>query len=124
MAAILVVDDDPSISLLLRRFLGRGGHTVTVAAAGAEAVAIAAGQEAIDAILTDLTLPDGPSGTDLIRELKALRPACPIIVASGHGSPELQDECQRAGAAQVLTKPFDLIRLQGVLRDLLPPPAA
>jgi two-component system, NtrC family, response regulator AtoC len=121
MATILVVDDEEPIRLLLSRFLKRAGHAVVLASNGTEALAAASVTDAPDVILTDLTLKSEPSGLVLVRELKALRPDCPVIVATGHGTQEVQDECAKAGASQVLTKPFDLMAVQRLLLGLIQP---
>ena len=70
---ILVVDGDEMSRRIIRRHLVRAGHTVLLAADAAEAIRIAASDQPIDAILTDLT-PPGASGKEFVQRILAKRP--------------------------------------------------
>ena len=58
-----------------------------------------------DAVLTDASMPE-MSGTELLAELRRLRPALPAIIVSGFGGPDLTAAAQAAGAQAVLAKPL------------------
>jgi CheY-like chemotaxis protein len=79
---ILVVDDSPVNQLLVAALLWRWGITPLVAADGAEAVALACGQD-FDLILMDLQMPvlDGLTATRQLRrfELEHARPRAPVV---------------------------------------------
>jgi two-component system response regulator FixJ len=57
-------------------------------------------------IITDVRMP-GLSGLDLLRRLKELKIAMPVIVITGHGDVALAVETMKAGAVDFLEKPFD-----------------
>lgn len=82
MSRILLVDDEPALLPLLRRFLEKQGYQVTTCHSAQEA--LAAFEEApFDLVVTDLTL-DGINGEQLIELLRAKQPALPAIIASGY----------------------------------------
>jgi DNA-binding response OmpR family regulator len=72
----------------------------------------------IDALITDLVLGDG-DGLELIRELRGRGDAVPALMISSYASPELRSTAQRAGATDLLAKPFRLGRLSEALRKIL-----
>ena len=117
---ILVVDDDPGILELISTTLARVGYRVRTAASYAEAVACAREEEPALAIV-DVELP-GPSGYDLLKELREeFGIALPVILVSGVRA-ESRDRVAGllAGADDYLVKPFDpdelVARVQVVLR--------
>jgi two-component system, LuxR family, response regulator FixJ len=57
-------------------------------------------------IITDVRMP-GMSGIDLLRRLKELNIAVPVIVITGHGDVPMAVEAMKIGAADFLEKPFD-----------------
>lgn len=103
---LLIVDDDPKITSLLRIALGRSGYEIHASNSGEEALDLARRRRP-DAVLLDLCMPD-MSGEDVLTFLKADQELSdvPVIVATGQTDcPELSD------AFAVLTKPFNLKRL-------------
>jgi CheY-like chemotaxis protein len=117
----LVIDDEPSIRLALRRFLTRDGWHVEDAADGRIALdrLVTAGksQPDFDLIICDLRMP-GCGGADLHDWLRGNRPDLlpRFIVATGDAvSPEAADFVQRT-ASPVLQKPFELAELRSLVR--------
>ncbi|MGZ9189555.1 MAG: response regulator transcription factor, partial [Nitrospira sp.] len=103
--AILIVDDDPDIALVLHDLLEHAGYRVEVAGTGAEALAKAKA-DSFAAVLLDLMLPD-MDGLSVLTLLKQIDPVLPVImltafveVAKKHGS-------LTEGAFGYLTKPYD-----------------
>ncbi len=111
---LLVIDDDPRITALLRIALGRGGYDIKESHSGAEALDIAR-QELPDAVLLDLRMPD-MSGEDVLTRLKTDRQLCdvPVIVATGQ-----TDYPRLSGAFATLTKPFKLEQLYRTINQAL-----
>ncbi|MDM7460827.1 MAG: response regulator [bacterium] len=74
---ILVVDDEPTVQLLLRQTLEEAGHVVDVAANGADALERLC-THAYDLLFTDVHMPY-LSGIDLVRAVRQSRPRMPIV---------------------------------------------
>jgi two-component system cell cycle response regulator CpdR len=88
-----------------------------------EVVAVATGEEALNAfekrpfdiVVTDISLP-AMSGFDLVRHVKKLAPAVPIILASGY--PLDLDAAQLKSSIRAITKPFDSPQLEALIEEL------
>ncbi|MDJ0926400.1 MAG: sigma-54 dependent transcriptional regulator [Gammaproteobacteria bacterium] len=107
---ILVVDDEADIRTLIDEILSDEGYRVTTAADGAEARrSMSAG--APDLVLLDIWMPDVDGITLLNEWSRDGRPACPVVVMSGHGTVETAVEATRLGAADFVEKPLSLQKL-------------
>ncbi|MBA4158458.1 MAG: response regulator [Gemmatimonadetes bacterium] len=103
---ILVVDDEPNIRRLLERFLGRLGHEVRTAGTVPDAVGLLA-SERFDLVITDLRLP-GPSGLDLLVEVRSRAPGTRMILMSAHADIATASTAIERGIDQLIVKPFEL----------------
>ncbi len=104
---VLVVDDDPHVRDAIEAMLV-GDYEVVQAASGEEALAAIHTADVV-AVIIDKGLPD-MDGYDVTREIRA-RPRVrdlPVLVVTGHDSPEVEMEGLRAGADDWLAKPVDL----------------
>ncbi len=114
-ASILLVEDEPAVQLAIRGVLRREGHELRVASSGADALSLLA-DVPFDLVLTDLALPDGVSGLDIIRFVRANRPGVPVVLITAYGSGEIADEATAAGAFGYVPKPFNNDELRTVVR--------
>jgi PAS domain S-box-containing protein len=106
---VLVVDDEASLRNVVSRYLGRRGHTVRVAADGAEALRVL-DHWAADVVLTDLRMPGG-SGEYLLDALRRRGLAHTVVFMTGDAArPEAARMLESTGAPVIL-KPFDLSEL-------------
>ena len=108
MAKILVVDDEPSIRLLLRRTLERGGYEVSEAEDGELAVRTQRANPA-DLVIVDIYMPE-KEGLETILELRADARDLKIIAISGGGRAGNLSPLQVAetfGASRTLIKPIE-----------------
>ena len=112
---ILLVENDPSIHAGLLRLVKTLGHEAIVAATGREAIARAAA-ESFDLCITDLQLPDGQA---LLAALRGARPPVAVVALTSHGAVSEAVAALRAGAADVLVKPFHVSVLEQTLVRLL-----
>lgn len=106
--SILVLEDEP---LLRKRYAGHlesEGAEVTAVGTVREAVN-ALGELDFDVVVLDVNLPDG-KGTDLLRQ-RRLAPSTSALVMTAQGGVGGAVEAMRLGAADYLTKPFDLAEL-------------
>lgn len=102
-AAILIVDDDPQIRMVLRDRLRSEGYRVQEAEDGQRAVEMAA-PDAFDLVLLDLQMPrmDGMTVLGILRERD---PDLPVVVLTAHGTIEHAVEAMKRGACDFLPKP-------------------
>jgi two-component system KDP operon response regulator KdpE len=115
-AKILIVDDEPQITRVLRTALSTQGHSLRIAANGVE------GMEAVhtwkpDLVITDLAMPQ-MGGVELCREIRAVSQV-PIIVLSVRNQDLMKVEALDAGADDYVTKPFSIQELQARVRAQL-----
>jgi putative two-component system response regulator len=116
---ILVVDDDPGVTLLLRQVLELDGHEVTVAGDGQEALE-AVNRWPPDLVLLDLDMPR-MSGFEVCAQLKQA-PATrllPVLILTGQASSEVRLRAWELGADDFLTKPFQAVDVRARCRSLL-----
>jgi two-component system response regulator AtoC len=111
---ILVADDERSIRLMLEAGLKLNGFHVTTVPTGSKALEVFR-QGGIDAVLSDIYMPDG-GGLDLIKDLRLLNPAIPVILMTAQGSVEAAVSAMAEGAADFIGKPFDVAAVVDLLR--------
>jgi PAS domain S-box-containing protein len=80
---ILLVDDDPLVSMNTSNMLVDLGHSVSEAPSGAEALQLLETNLQFDVVVTDYAMP-GMNGLDLATKIKQIKPKLPIILASGY----------------------------------------
>jgi DNA-binding NtrC family response regulator len=119
VARILIADDERSLREALARFIRSLGMDVVGVADGNEA---AAALHQCDLLISDLRMP-GMDGMALLAEARRRRPDLPVILLTGHATVSLAVEAMRAGAANFLTKPFELDDLEQAIRAALGGPA-
>jgi DNA-binding NtrC family response regulator len=122
MVTILVVDDEPLIRWAVREGLESAGYAVVEAGSAREALAsLSDGAAGASVALLDLKLPDSDD-LSLLRRIRASAPQCRVIMMSAHGTPEILAQAIHEGAVGAITKPFDLSRVVGMIRDAAPAP--
>jgi CheY-like chemotaxis protein len=107
---ILLAEDEPLLAMALADGLEMEGHRVALAADGAAALAEARRLgDGLGALVTDLGMPR-LGGADLIRALRAARPALPVVVVTGSPPPGGVEELRRRGGGHgplvLLPKPL------------------
>jgi two-component system, LuxR family, response regulator FixJ len=100
-----IIDDDDALRESLV-FLLRTAGIEGKAYASAKAFLDALPDLGLSCIITDVRMPD-MSGIDLLRRLRELKIAAPVIVVTGHGDVALAVEAMKIGAVDFLEKPFD-----------------
>jgi two-component system KDP operon response regulator KdpE len=113
---ILVVDDEPQITRVLKTTLSGHGYGVRTAADGEEALQIMKDWSP-DLIMTDLRMPN-MDGLELCRRVRA-QSRTPIIVLSVKGEEAIKVEALDAGADDYITKPFSVNELLARIRATL-----
>jgi DNA-binding response OmpR family regulator len=118
VAKILVIDDDVTVTQLLKMLLSMEGHQPTTLNDSNEAMTMA-NQLLPDLITLDLMMP-GVSGFDLC-ELLHQDPKfahIPVLIISARDDPESKQRAYQAGAKDYLTKPFGVDILTQKIKEL------
>jgi len=115
---VLVVDDDPSIRLVVRKMLEASGFTVAVVGTGAAALEALAGASApFGAAMVDVILPR-MRGSALVQALREQAPDLPVVLMSGYARDDLEDG-DLNGCDVFLNKPFQRMHLVATIDALL-----
>ncbi len=114
---ILVVDDEPSICLLLSERLGREGYVCRTSSSGEDALTLLRSEPA-DLVIADLRMP-GMSGLELLDAVLEKFPGSAVMVATGFNDLHTGVEAMKKGAADYLVKPIDLDALISSVRRTL-----
>ena len=104
---LLVVDDESRILLLLQSLLKANGHEVVTAKDGATALSLMQGEDAPQAVITDLRMAP-MDGMTLFHEIHKLQPQTPVILLTAYASVETAIDAMKSGAFDYLTKPFKI----------------
>jgi DNA-binding NtrC family response regulator len=115
--SILVVDDELGLSEKLELFLRKRGYRVASCATGSEALERVT-QESFDLILADASAP-GPIGLQLLDQIKSRGGNEAVVVLSAYATIDQSVEAMRRGAADYLTKPFELHQIANVVERIM-----
>ena len=120
---VLLVDDEEPVRTVAAAMLARLGYRVVQASTADEAVQrLCDGQEVIDCVLLDLTMP-GKDGITALREMRARQPGLRIILSSGYNPLEAAHRAGATGVHGVIQKPYRLATLREELQRVLSMPA-
>ncbi|WP_319762232.1 sigma-54 dependent transcriptional regulator [Maridesulfovibrio sp.] len=114
---VLIVDDEPSLRMLIRAVLESDGWTVHEAQSGEQALEILPGLT-LNAALIDMRM-DGMDGMSLLTELNTIMPGLPVIMLTAFGNVNSAVIAMKHGAFDYLTKPADNEELKAVLAKAL-----
>jgi two-component system response regulator AtoC len=117
-ARILVVDDDQSSRELLARILTSAGHRVTALSDGREAVATLDAGDPPDLVVSDIRMAE-VDGLQVIDAFRERAPETPVILVTAFGNIDGALEAIRRGAADYLSKPYDVDAIKLVVARAL-----
>lgn len=126
--AILVVEDEASIRMLVVSVLSEQGYLVMEAKDGPEALAIVRSKAAIDLLISDVGLPSGMNGRQVADAAREVRPGLPVLFMTGYAENAVISHGHLDPGMEVMTKPFALADLLQRVRTQLdgsteePPP--
>ncbi len=112
---VLLVEDDPDVQLVTVEALRYMGYAVLTADEGAGGLEIIQRDADIDILLTDVVMPKGMSGVDLLQKARELRPELKVLLVSGYARgqlPTIPEGCD------FLAKPYRVEELEARLRRL------
>lgn len=111
VVSLLVVDDEEIIRVLLTEILTEDGYQVTTAKDGIEGIELLK-QNRYDLIISDMIMP-GKNGIEVLQEAFKVDPEYAVVMITGYPSVETAIKLVNLGAADYITKPFnvDLIKV-------------
>ena len=115
--SILIVDDDPSVGDALRLVLQANGYEVVLVNNGRDGLEESR-KRRFGFAICDLFLTD-TYGLRLIKDIHKHQPNLPILLITGHGSPEVFAEARRLGAIGALGKPFQPAEILALITQAL-----
>ena len=117
MQRILVIDDDPAVTSVLKRGLSYEGFAVETAKSGVEGLVIAR-ERPSDLVILDVMMP-GLGGFEVLRRLRAADEQLPVLMLTAKDAPNDEVQGFTAGADDYVMKPFTFEILLARVRALL-----
>lgn len=113
-AKILIVDDEKDICETLKELLEDEGYSVETA--NSAAIALKYNFFQIDTVILDIKI-GKDDGITLLKQIKEIHPALPVIMITGHGSIELAAQAFKFGAYEFIEKPLRLVNVKTAVRN-------
>jgi CheY-like chemotaxis protein len=113
---ILLVDDERSLSDLIRDFLTSAGYEIDQAMDGEEGIRMLTAN-VYDGLVIDIRMPR-KDGLEVLRELQGTTPVVPSLIITGLATNEEIDQAKDLGVDRVLRKPFQLDELLQAVREI------
>jgi DNA-binding NtrC family response regulator len=114
---VLVIDDEALLRWSIAEILRRSGHTVIEATSADNARdAMTHAPKPIDVVLLDYRLPDS-NDLRLLEEVRRRLPQSAVVLMTALGTPEVMEEALEQGAYCILSKPFDMRGLEGLVTN-------
>ena len=120
---MLLVDDEFAIRSLVGEMLRGLGHTVLEAEDARDALQQLQSNASIDYLFTDIIMPNGINGLELLEEARSIRPGLPALLASGYPRDVLRNIAQLQDDVMFLQKPYTIDKLQAHIRAAERPPS-
>ncbi len=125
MRKVLIVDDEPSVRFVLGRTCERAGVPFEEAGSAEEAReklrSLGGGKDGVGLVLLDVRLP-GDDGFKLLGEIGGRTDSPFVVVMTAEDTMRSAVEAMKRGAADYLGKPFDLARVERIVKDLASAP--
>jgi DNA-binding NtrC family response regulator len=103
---VLIVEDDGAMAQMCAKLIRRRGHSAIVAESCQDALAIVKAGRDVDAVLSDVHMPQ-MSGIELLAQLREFNTQLPVILMTGYTNLVGSTEAAELGASDYLSKPFD-----------------
>ncbi len=116
MKRVLIADDDESIRWVLKKTVTAMGFAADLAEDGDKALDLL-GRNSYAAAFVDVRMP-GVEGIEVLERVQARKSPTRFFIMTAVHRPDIAARSTRAGAAEFITKPFDLSRIEELLRDV------
>jgi len=115
MKTVLIIDDDPVVTTLLKNLLEKSGYNAITTKNGEEGLRLTR-LKSPDLVITDFEMP-GMSGLDVLQELVSQFPGLPIIMLTCHSDVSLTIKSIQAGAYDYIEKPIQPKKMLDAIRN-------
>ena len=116
---VLVVDDDPTVRMLVMEVLEEQGYAAIEAGDGASGLRVLQSDTRIDLLVTDVGLPGGMNGRQMADAARIGRPALKVLFITGYAENAVVGDGHLEPGMHVLTKPFAMDALASRIRELI-----
>ncbi|NHM27403.1 sigma-54-dependent Fis family transcriptional regulator [Desulfofundulus sp. TPOSR] len=114
---ILIIDDEQHLCWALERAMQQEGYHVLSTTSPLKGLELIR-EEQPSLVILDLKMPE-MDGMDVLRKAREMQPKIPVVILTAHGTIETAIEAMKIGAADYITKPFDLDELKMVIKQNL-----
>jgi len=118
-ARVLIVDDEPTVRMLVVDALADRGYACIEAADGPTGLQLLEADNNIDLLITDVGLPGGMNGRQVAEAARALQPGIKVLFITGYAENAVLNHGHVERGMEVLTKPFAIDELAGRVDRLL-----
>ena len=116
---LLIVDDEPSVTLTLKLIFERQGYRVTTAYSCAEALKTMSDGVRYDAVVTDLNMEMEDIGMDVVRAAQKLHHRPVVVICTGYANMQNAQQALDMHVDYLATKPVDIQQLLTAMDRLL-----
>jgi PAS domain S-box-containing protein len=116
---VLVVDDEPTVRMLVTDVLQELGYTAIEVADGSAGLEVLRSDQRIDLLITDVGLPGGINGRQVADGAREVRPDLKVLFITGYAENAVVGNGHLEPGMQVLAKPFPMEALASRIRDLM-----
>jgi CheY-like chemotaxis protein len=116
---VLVVDDEPTVRMLVTEVLEELGCVAVEVADGSAGLEVLRSEMFLDLLITDVGLPGGMNGRQVADAGRAVRPELPVLFITGYAENAVLGSDQLEPGMTVLTKPFALEALADRIREIV-----
>jgi PAS domain S-box-containing protein len=118
---VLVIDDEPTVRMLVAEVLADFGYAAIEAADGASGLRILESSRRVDLLISDVGLPGGLNGRQVADAARLLRPGLKVLFITGYAENAVLSHGHLDAGMHVLTKPFSMEGLARRIRESMKP---
>ena len=116
---VLIIDDEPTLRLLMAEVLEEAGYTILEASDGPAGLHILQSDTRIDLLITDVGLPGGMNGRQVADAARETRPGLRVLFVTGYAENAAIGNGHLDTGMQVITKPFVMTALGNKVREMI-----
>ncbi|MEO9191832.1 MAG: response regulator, partial [Acetobacteraceae bacterium] len=116
---ILIVDDEPTVRMLVTEILEELGYAAIEAADGVSGLKVLQSDVRIDLLITDVGLPGGVNGRQMADAARQTRPALKVLFITGYAENAAIGNGQLEPSMHVLSKPFAMDKLASRIKAII-----